>query len=104
MANNTEHKTEKKQRTSNQWSFQKILDFCAYIAIGCIAVALVFTAIFKGNSDVSRIFNNIGQCIAYILAMILAAYWVRRKKHVAWLCCYIVFVVVIIVMYIINLL
>ncbi len=97
--NDIELKPLKKQSPYN-----KVLSFCAYIGIGCIAVALLFSAIFKGNTTVGTAFRSIGEVIAYILAMILAFYWVRRQKHVAWLICYIIFVVTIVVLYILVLL
>ncbi len=88
-------------KTSGSWGFQKILDFVAYIGIACIAIALIFNLIFQKNVNVGNAFRIIGDSIAYILAMIMAAFWVKRKRHIAWLICYIIFVVVIIVMYII---
>ncbi len=78
----------------------KILSFCAYIGIACIAIALLLSACFKGNTNVENVFRSIGEVIAYILAMILAFYWVRSRKHIAWLVCYIIFVVTIVVLYI----
>lgn len=90
-------------KTKSTWSFQKILDFTAYIGTACIAIALMLSAIFKGvgnSGNLVNAFHIIGETIAYVLAIILAAFWVKRKRHIAWLICYIVFVVVIVVMYI----
>ena len=95
--------SNKNKTSSARWGLQKILDFCAYIGTACIAIALIFSVIFKGNGSLYMAFKAIGESIAYILSMILAAFWVRRKKHIAWLICYIVFVVVIVVMYIVTL-
>lgn len=78
----------------------KILSFCAYVGIACIAIALLLSACFKGNTNVEKVFRSIGEVIAYILAMILAFYWVKSHKHIAWLVCYIIFVVTIAVLYI----
>ena len=80
-----------------------ILSFVAYIAIGFIAVALLLTLIFKGNTTVSNVFNAIGQVIAYILCIILAFYWVKEHKQIAWIVCYVVFVVTILVLFILTL-
>ncbi len=88
-------------KTSASWSFQKVLDFFAYIGTACIAIALIFGLAF-GGTNVGNAFNTIGQCIAYIISMIMAAFWVRRKRQIGWLIAYIVFVVVIVVMYILN--
>ncbi len=87
----------------HNWNFQKILNFCAYVSCACIAIALILTVIFKGNDDLSKIFNNIGTAIAYILVMILAGSFIKTQHHIAWIISYVVFVVVIVVMYIVAL-
>lgn len=89
-------------KSTGRWSFQKVLDFCAYIGTACIAIALILSVALKSNGSLTSAFKIIGDTIAYVLAMILAGFWVKRKRHIAWLICYIVFVVVIIVMYIVN--
>lgn len=95
--------TTTKTKTSPRWSFQKMLDCIAYFGTASIAIALIISMIFKGNNwGVTVAFKTIGDTIAYVLTMILAAFWVKRKKHIAWLICYIVFVVVIIVMYVMT--
>lgn len=91
------------KKSSGRWSLQKVLEFCAYIGTACIAIALILSACLKGQGQLSNAFNLVGQTIAYVLAMFLAGFWVARKRHIAWLICYIIFVVVIIVMYIVNL-
>ena len=101
-----EEKRENKTLTKkNQLStFNKVLSFCAYIGIGCIAIALLLSAIFKGDVKVASAIRSVGESIAYILSMILAYYWVKRKTHVGWLVCYVIFVVTIVVLYILVLL
>ena len=94
---------EEKGQARDISSFNKVLSFCAYIGIGCIAIALLLSAIFKGQTNIATIFRSIGEVIAYILAIILAFFWVRRKKHVAWIVCYVIFVVTIVVLYILVL-
>jgi len=79
-----------------------ILDCLAYIGTGLIAVALMLVTIFKGNGTVAQACSNVGQAIAYIITMIVAGAWVKKKKHVAWLICYVVFVVAIVVLYILG--
>lgn len=88
--------------SNNKWSLTKFLEFSAYIGTACIAIALMLVTIFKGNGTVSQACSNVGQAIAYIITMIVAASWVKRKKHIAWLICYVVFVVAIIVLYILG--
>jgi len=79
-----------------------MLSFIAYIAIGCISVALLLTLIFKGNTTVSNVFSAIGQVIAYILCIILAFGWVKTHTHIAWIICYVVFIVTIVVLFILT--
>ena len=79
-----------------------LLQFIAYIGVGLIAVALMLVTIFKGNGTVAQAFSNIGQAIAYIITMVVAGTWVREHKHIAWLICYVVFVVAIVVLYILG--
>ena len=86
----------------SKFSASKITQFFAYIASGFIAIALLLSACF-GSGTISRACESIGQAIAYIVTLVVAGYYVRGKKHVAWLVCYIVFAVAIVVLYIVNL-
>ncbi len=83
-------------------SYNTALGFVAYIAIGCIAIAMLLTLIFKNDSSLSNVFSAIGESIAYILCIVLAFSWVKTHKHIAWIICYVVFVVTIVVLYILN--
>lgn len=85
-----------------KWDLSRVLEFIAYIGTGCIAIALLMVAIFKGNGRVSNAFSSVGQAIAYIITMIVACSWVKKQKHVAWLICYVVFVVAILVLYVLG--
>ena len=85
----------------NAWSWSKIIEFSAYIAIALIAISLLMSAIF-GSKTVAQAFNYVGEAIAYIVTIVVAGLWVRRKTHVAWLICYIIFAVSIVVLYIVN--
>ena len=85
-----------------KWSIEKVLQFIAYIGTALIAIALMLVTIFKGNGTVSQACSRVGQAIAYIITMIVAGSWVRSRKHIAWLICYIVFVVAIIVLYVLG--
>ncbi len=83
------------------WSISKIFEFTAYIATGLIAISLMLSVIF-GSGTLSQAFESIGQAIAYIVTMVVAGLFVRRKKHIAWLICYIVFAVAIVVLYVLG--
>ncbi len=83
-------------------SFNQILSFVAFIGIGCIAIALILTLIFENNVNVSNVFRAIGEVIAYLISIFLAFFWVKTHPHKAWLICYVIFVVTIVVLYILT--
>ncbi len=83
-------------------SFNQILSFVAFIGIGCIAIALILTLIFENNVNVSNVFRTIGEVIAYLISIFLAFFWVKTHPHKAWLICYVIFVVTIVVLYILT--
>lgn len=89
--------------SNNDNSLNKVLECVAFFGVACIAIALIFAICFQGNNVVYNAFKTVGDAIAYSLSIVLAFLWVKRKKHVAWLVCYIIFVVVIIVLYVIGL-
>ena len=96
------NKKEKKVSTKRNMVFNSILSLISYVGIGCIAVALILALIFEGNSKLPQAFSAVGQVIAYIICMVLAFSWVRTHKQIAWLVCYVVFVVTIIVLFILT--
>lgn len=79
-----------------------IMALIAFIGIGCIAVSLLLTLILKNNTSVSAIFNIIGQTIAYLISIVVAFSWVQKHRHIAWIVCYVVFVVTIVVLFILQ--
>ena len=83
------------------WSWQKTIELLAYIGIGCVAVALLLSAIF-GSKTLADAFRYVGEAIAYVVCIIVAGLWVKRKTHVVWLVLYIIFTVSIVVLYIVN--
>ena len=91
-----------KVNTTEKQSKSLWLALVAYIGIGCIAVALLLNLIFEGNISVAGAFKAIGEFIAYVISMVLAFNWVKTHKHVAWIVCYVVFVVTIIVLFILS--
>lgn len=92
-----ENKSNKKKLSVNQ-----VLAFVAYIGIGCIAVALLLTLIFKGDTKLASAFSAVGQVIAYTISIIFAFSWVKTHKQVAWIVCYVIFVVTIVVLFILT--
>ncbi len=76
------------------------VNFMAYIAIAFIAVALILGKIFSAvglSSTVIGALNLIAQIIAYTITAVFAFYYAKSRKHIAWMICYIIFVIAIIV-------
>lgn len=95
-------KKERKPLFGGKLSFNTLLSFVAYIAIGCIAVAMLLILILKDNPPVVNVLSSIGEAIAYIICIILAFSWVKTHKTVPWIVCYVVFVVTIVVLFILT--
>lgn len=89
-------------KSKQKLSFNQVLSFIAFIGIGCISIALVLTLIFENNIKVSNVFRTIGEVIAYLISIFLAFFWVKTHPHKAWLICYVIFVVTIVVLYILT--
>ncbi len=95
-------KKKEKVQTERKFGINSFLAFVAYVGIGCIAIALLLTLILKGNSKLSSAFNSVGEVIAYVICICLAFSWVRTHRKIAWLVCYVIFVVTIVVLFILN--
>ena len=82
------------------------VNFMAYLAIAFIAVALVLTKIFSifevGNTIVSAL-TLIAQIIAYAITAVFAFFYAKSRKHIAWMICYVLFVILITVFLILGL-
>lgn len=99
---------KKETKQPRAWSSTKILDCLSFFAIIFIAIALVFRLAFKEHTpEVANAFASIGECLAYIICMWLGFYWVMRKRaggwskrNVAWLICWLVATIVIVVVYV----
>ena len=89
-------------RPKNKLTFNQVLAFVAYLGIGFIAIALILTLIFENNISLSNVFKTIGEVIAYLISIFLAFFWVKTHPHKAWLICYVIFVVTIVVLYILT--
>ena len=99
----------KNNKQPKRWSSTKILDCLSYFSIMFIAVALILRLIFKhtDNQQLSSSFQAIGECLAYVICIWMGFYWTMRKRgagwnkhNIAWLICYLIAVVVIVVIYI----
>lgn len=97
-----EKSTSKGYKIKKRVTFNQIMAFVAYIGIGCIAVALLLTLIFKGDTTLASAFSAVGQVIAYSISIILAFSWVKTHRQIAWIVCYVIFVVTIVVLFILT--
>lgn len=97
--NSKEFKLKSNKKTLN---FNQVLAFVAYIGIGCISIALLLTLIFKGDTKLASAFSAVGQVVAYVISIILAYSWVKTHRQIAWIVCYVVFVVTIVVLFILT--
>ena len=101
-------KKEKETKTTSsaprqKWSTRAIMNCVAYFAIMFIAIALILKLSLKQHApSVASSFQAVGECLAYMIALWLGFLW-TRKKHIAWLICWIVAAVVIIVVYFVAL-
>lgn len=76
------------------------VNFMAYLAIAFIAVALILGKILGAvglSSTVVGALNLVAQIIAYAITAVFAFYYAKSRKHIAWMICYVVFVVAIII-------
>ncbi|MBP3344950.1 MAG: hypothetical protein J6K97_01970 [Clostridia bacterium] len=79
------------------------LSLFAFIGIGCIAIALLMSLIFKGKGGgIAGAFNTIGQVIAYVISILVAFYWVNSHRKIGWIVSYVIFVVTIVVLFILS--
>ena len=99
--NNKNTKINTKTSLKSNSSLDIIVECAAFFAVIAIGIALIFAVSFQGTYIVYNAFKIIADALAYIVAIVLAAFWVKRQQHVAWLVAYIVAVVVVVVLYII---
>ena len=83
------------------------VNFLAYFAVAFIAVALILTKIFSSFSRlevVANVLEDVAKVIAYSITAVYAFYFAKSKKHIAWMVCYILFVIAIIVFFVLGIL
>lgn len=83
------------------------VNFMAYIAVAFIAVALILGKIFSAFPKLAMVTNAlslIAQIIAYTITAVFAFYYAKSRKHIAWMICYILFVIAIIVFLVLGIL
>lgn len=109
MAEKKKEKKQKETKTTTtsstprqRWSNNAIMTCAAFFSIVFIAVALILKLALQTHAPaVADSFKAVGECLAYMIAIWLGFFW-TRKKHIAWLICWIVATVVIIVVYFVG--
>lgn len=77
---------------------KKVINFFAYVAIMFVAIAITLGTIWK---DIA-VLRNIGEVIAYVVTGISAFYYARSKQQPAFMICFVVASVLIVLMLILG--
>ncbi len=97
----TKTTTTTKTTTSRGFSWRRIVNFCAFVAVVLIAVALVLAKIFSGNT-VSGAMTIVANAIAYFIASVSAFFYARSKRHWGYLVAWLVSVILIVIFMFLN--
>ena len=84
---------------------KNFVNFMAYISVAFIAVALILGRIlgaFDLNPKVISSITLIANIISYAITAVFAFYFAKTRNHIAWMICYVIFVVAIIVFVILE--
>ena len=84
---------------------KQFINFMAYLSVAFIAVALILGKILGAvglSSSVVGALNLLAQVIAYTITAVFAFFYAKSRKHIAWMICYIGFVVAIIIFFILG--
>ena len=74
------------------------MNFFAYVAIIFVAIAITLGTVW----DDIAVLRSIGEIIAYVITGISAFYFARSKQHPAYMICFVVAAVLIIVMLVLG--
>jgi len=77
---------------------KKVMNFFAYVAIIFVAIAITLGTVW----DDIAVLRSIGEIIAYVITGISAFYFARSKQHPAYMICFVVAAVLIIVMLVLG--
>ena len=77
---------------------KKFMNFIAYVAIMFVAIAITIGHIW---SDIS-VLREIAEIIAYTITGVSAFYYARSKQHPAYMICFVVAAVLIVVMLVLG--
>lgn len=88
----------------NELKLKKLVNAVAYFAIIFLAVALLLSQISSAGSvlgDIADIFSRLANTIAYVIVAVMAFFYVKTKRNIAYMITYIVSVILIAVFVII---
>ena len=84
---------------------KKFMNMLAFVGLVLVAFALLLSVLlnaFKLSSDVVGIIERVGACMAYIVTMVYAFYFVKGKRNVWWWVAYWVSVVVVVLLVVLR--
>ena len=84
---------------------KKFMNMLAFIGIVVVAVALLYAkilALVNVSAGAVTALQMVGECIAYIVTMVYAFYFVKNKRNVWWWVAYVAAVVVVVLLVILR--
>lgn len=86
-------------------SGKRVVNMFAFIGLVLVAFALLLTkllGVFGISATVTGAIRSVGECIAYIVTMIYAWFYVRGKRSPWWYVVYSVALIAVILLFILN--
>ena len=84
---------------------KKFMNMLAFIGLCLVAFALLLAkllAVFDVSASAVSAIQMVGECIAYIVTMVYAFYFVKNKRKVWWWVAYCVSAVVVVLLIILR--
>ncbi len=84
---------------------KKFMNMLAFIGIVVVAIALLISkilALVDVSASAVTALQMVGECIAYIVTMVYAFYFVKNKRNVWWWVAYVAAVVVVVLLIILR--
>ena len=84
---------------------KKFMNMLAFIGIVVVAVALLIAkilALVNVSAGAVTALQMVGECMAYIVTMVYAFYFVKNKRNVWWWVAYVAAVVVVVLLVILR--
>ena len=84
---------------------KKFMNMLAFIGIVVVAIALLIAkilALVDVSAGAVTALQMVGECIAYIVTMVYAFYFVKNKRNVWWWVAYVAAVVVVVLLIILR--